>query len=100
MVDWFWRLSDFLSQVNLETPLPFKVIDVGHWFKSVEVISYEVRGKWPRNHETYVPVREATHSHYVRKKGLPTTFSSVSESDSLSLNKLALAFSLAIQRFG
>lgn len=98
LVDWVFSVGDFIGQLAPKISLPIRFIDQG-W--SIEIMwDYEDIIRFNQVSGAGLPwtFNKARVEFYHREPGIPVSLGSIALTGDLSLRKLALGMSLAIQR--
>lgn len=98
LVDWVFRVGEWLDQFDSHVTLPYTFLDVGWSVSIVEDRCLTYYYKYPHK-ESFMTAYGARRTRYYREPGIPASLSSV-QTGLPGAEQLVLAMSLAVQRFG
>lgn len=97
VIDWVLKVGDLLEALAPTVTLPIRFLDLGYTVKMSEGRCYTVARKYPYKGSTGIYTWYMRRTLFYREPGLPISFSLATGDP--GANQLALAMSLAIQRF-
>jgi len=98
LVDWVFKVGDWLDQVDSHITLPYTFLDVGWSVKVEEDRCVTYYWKFPKG-SSMMTSHGVRRSRYYREPGIPASLSSV-QTGVPGSEQLVLAMSLAVQKFG
>lgn len=98
LVDWVFKVGDWLDQIDSHVTLPYTFLDVGWSVSIVEDRCIVYYWKFPKE-SLFTMAHGIRRTRYYREPGIPASLSSV-QTGLPGAEQLVLAMSLAVQRFG
>jgi hypothetical protein len=97
VLDWVLKVGELIENLSPSISLPYTFLDVGYTLKIRETMCREWVFKFPYKGDTHHTMGPRTRTLFHRRPGLPISFSLATGDP--GANQLALAISLAIQRW-